>query len=230
MKHFDITRWLDYLRGFVPSLESAAMEEHLSAGCARCRRIVHLLQAVETVTARDREYRVPAESVRVAKAAFALSDSHPRADSPFAVMARLVFDSFAAPLLAGVRAGRGAEGEQRRMLFEDRDYCLDVSLEKAWGSAEVTLVGQVTSRQSPGQPLPALTVELTSTDGRVASTASDSLGEFCLDYLPRPNMQLHVGLNERRCMVVALSGLEPAGGPKDPKEKGEQAAEDRSAG
>jgi hypothetical protein len=175
-----------------------------------------MLRGLEEVTGRDREYCVPAESVRLAKAAFASADPHETTGILSTVMARLVFDSFASPVPVGVRALRGAEGQQRRTLYEAGDYSVDVSLQQAGGSSQVSLVGQVTSRRTPGQPLAGLTVELVSTEGRVARTVSNPLGEFCLDYLPRQNLRLCVGVNKQSCIVVALSGMEPAASPLQP--------------
>jgi hypothetical protein len=192
------------------------MEEHLSGGCGRCRQTLKLLQDLEEVTGRDREYRVPAESMRLARAAFALAGPHEPAGILSTVVARLVFDSFASPAPVGVRAIQGADRQQRRALYEARDYCLDISLQQVAGSPDVTLVGQVTSRQAPGQPLAGLTVQLVSSEGRVASTVSNPLGEFCLDHLPRQDMCLCVGVNEQSYMVVALSGLEPVPSPAQP--------------
>jgi hypothetical protein len=192
------------------------MEEHLGGGCERCRRTLKLLQELEEVTGRDREYCLPAQSLRLARAVFALSDAHEPTGIFSTMMARLVFDSFASPAPAGVRALQGADRQQRRALYEVQDYCVDVSLQQVAGSPNVTLVGQVSNRQAPGQPLAGLKVELVATEGRVASTVSNPLGEFCLDYLPRQNMRLRLGVNEQSCMVVALSGLEPGASPAQP--------------
>jgi len=210
VRHFDLTRWLDYLRGFVPLTEMAAMEEHLGGDCGTCWRTVELLLKLDQVTRREREYRVPAESVRIAKAAFALAGSREPTGVLSTVMARLVFDSFATSVPVGVRARRGAERHQRRVLYEAGGHCVDVSLQQVPDSPQVTLVGQVTCRQTPDQPLAGLVVELVSTEGKVASTVSNPQGEFCLDYLSRPNTLLCVYVNEQSCVAIALSGLEPA--------------------
>ena len=216
MRHFDITRWLDYLRGFVPSSEEVAMEEHLGSGCGHCGRTVDLLRELEEVTGRDREYRVPPESVHVAKAAFALAGSHETSGTVSRMIGRLVFDSFARPVPVGVRALRGAERQQRRALYEARDYYIDLSLQQVTGSPEVSLVGQVTSRKTPGQPLAGLKVELVSAEGLVESTVSNSQGEFVLEYQPCTGLQLGVGVNQQSCMMIDLSGIEPASSQAPP--------------
>jgi len=208
MRHFDIAGWLDYLRGFAPPPEMAAMEAHLESDCARCWQTVSLLGKLERATRRDREYDVPAESTHLARAAFACADlAQPAGLSTMA--ARLVFDSFASPALVGIRALRGAERQQRRVLYEAGDYCVDVSSQPVVGSPDVTLIGQVTSRQMPSQTLGGLTVELLSAEGLAASTLSNPQGEFCLHYRPRENMRLRVRVNEQTRVEMELAGPQP---------------------
>src|SRR5437762_13326213 len=95
MTHFETWQWADFSRGLVTDIDRAVMQSHLEA-CARCHRTVQILSGVAALAAAEPANTPPRDVVRLAKAIYT-----PPPTERF--LARLIFDSFLAPLPAGVR-------------------------------------------------------------------------------------------------------------------------------
>src|SRR5262250_1025048 len=100
--HYEAGEWVDFVRGLMSATEREAMRAHLNAGCVRCREVAGLFaRAVLRATA-DASYSPPEYAVKCARAIYVLQ--HPREVTLApGFVAKLVYDSFRAPLLAGVR-------------------------------------------------------------------------------------------------------------------------------
>lgn len=197
MKHFDITRWADFIRGTGSREEQEEMQEHLLTGCESCARMRDLLQRFgETLLSAEATPVVPAAVVQRAEAIFALRQ--PEKIGFAQVLARLVYDSFREPLPAGIRTGRSAS---RQVLYEAGEICIDLRLEFENGGALVSLVGQVSNRQQPHQSLAGVPLVLMSGPELLARTLTNQYGEFQLEYEPRTSLSLHLGSQEHWIQV-----------------------------
>lgn len=192
MGHVDIERLADFVRGLGRRQDRAAIERHI-AECDHCAEADRVLRSVAVFAAADTRYEPPPHVLRRTRALLAIERPRLIERLP-AIVARLVFDSFAQPLPAGVR---GTAGLSRQTVYEAGDYAVDVTVEHGRESLIATLVGQVVSRE-PKRPVAAVPVLLTAGRTVIARTVSDVFGEFLLEYAPRSDLRLQVAVDDGR--------------------------------
>ena len=188
MKHYEITEWLDYARGFVREANRNEMAGHLGRQCKSCSAIVQLLVRLVAAAQADAQYDVPESVVHMAQAIYALQRPE-RVEVLPRLLAHLVFDSFQEPALAGVR---GQQRITRQAMYEAGDYCVDLRMEQERGAATVALVGQIVNRALPDQKVADLPVLLMAGTEVLGRARSNQFGEFQLEYEPRQPLSLHV--------------------------------------
>ena len=71
MKHFTTEEWIDFVNQVVSPGALDEMENHLKQGCKRCQEAVSMWQRVQKSAAAEKNYQPPAETLGIAKAAFA---------------------------------------------------------------------------------------------------------------------------------------------------------------
>jgi subtilisin family serine protease len=204
MDHFDIARWADYVHGFISPSEREVMERHLE-GCSNCRRLAELVTRIHRESAA--EPRVPEELVRSAKAIFRPVGATPKV-SNWLMLPRLaaqsIFDSLTSPQLEGARAAAAAEAHK---VYHAGDYTIGLQIERDPESNEVALVGQVTDRSQSDRPLAGIPVLLTARDKVIASTVTNSFGEFCLVGRSLQGLAVRVPLESAgKQVVIPLAG------------------------
>ena len=192
MKHFDIDKWTDFIRGLVEDSARVAMERHRASGCRKCRHTADLLHKLVTATRNDSQVRVPDYALRCARAIFFLQQPEKVQILP-RIPARLLYDSFREPLPAGVRT---QQRMSRQTLYQAGDYSLDLRLENERGTSRVALVGQIQNRKQPGKWLGDVMVLLVSGKQVLALAVSNSLGEFQMEYAPTKRLRLYVPVRQ----------------------------------
>ncbi len=210
MKHFNIWQWTDYARALGDDVARAAMDTHLSAGCARCQRIVNVLRGVDSTARGEAGYEPPEHAIRYAQAIYSLS--RPETIGFPRLIARLVHDSIREPLPAGMRAQgmRAQDSPARHALYEAGSYCLDLQVEQQLASGLVTLIGQLADRNKPAANTADVPVWLMERKSLVASTLCNPFGEFQLEYAPARDLRLHVPLRAAgKRLEVSLDRLTP---------------------
>ena len=188
VKHFEITEWLDFLHGFAGEAERAAMQRHLDTGCNQCGSTVGMLRKLIATATSDAQYQVPEHALHMARAIYALQRPEQVQVLP-RVLARLVFDSFREPALAGVRS---QERLARQAMYQAGDYCVDLRIEQQRGVPGVVLVGQIANSTNPEQKLADVPVILMGGDQVLSRTQSNRFGEFQMEYKPRHPLRLYV--------------------------------------
>lgn len=205
MTHFDEIEWADFARGMLSAARRVAMEEHLSLGCAKCRRTMETFTKLVPAARADASLEVPDYVVHCAKAVAALIRPD-RVEVTPRLAARLLFDSFLEPMPAGVRSQHRLT---RQTLYETGEYAIDLRQEYERGSGRVTLVGQIGNRNTPESPVGAVPVYLRCGRNLVAQATSNQFGEFEMEYSPRRNLRLEIpveGENRRRVASRRGSG------------------------
>jgi hypothetical protein len=204
MKHFSIWQWVDHARGLSDGLDRAAMDAHLSSGCARCTRTASTFRSVTAIAGGEAGNEPPEHAIRYAQAVYSLF--RPEAPSLPRLLARLVHDSLREPLPAGIRAQAGLS---RHALYEAGSYYLDLQLDLPHASGPVTLVGQLADRRSPSANV-VVPVLLMQQKRVVASTLCDRFGEFQLEYSPARDLRLCLPLREAsKRLEIPLNRLTP---------------------
>jgi hypothetical protein len=204
MPHYDAGEWSDFVRGLIPGPKGGKMEAHLVT-CTACQRTASLFRQVAVTARRDRQLDPPDHLVRWARTVFSTRD-HAPAHAPGRLIAGLVYDSLAAPELAGVRAQSRIS---RHLLYEAGAFGLDLRLEYERGSPRVTLVGQILDRDHPERSLIGVSVQLVRGRTQVSRAQCNRFGEFQIEYEPHGRLRLYVSDEHRRQRVeVSLNGLQ----------------------
>jgi hypothetical protein len=214
-QHYSDVEWADFVRGLTAGPARASMDMHLSSGCRRCRRASEVLGAVADVARGEAEREVPAPALRRAIAMFSVQKPE-RVQTLPRLLARLVFDSFNEPLLAGVR---GREHVSRHAMYRAGDYFVDLKLESQPGTRHVSLVGQIANPKAAPDSVANVPVLLSAGPDVIWRTMSNEFGEFQLSYEAGRPLRLHVPVRDGRRIEVALSRLGTAQ-PKSRKPKG----------
>jgi len=205
MKHFNIWQWTDYARGLSDAADRAAMDAHLSSGCARCARTASTFRSVSLIAGREAANEPPEHTIRYAQAVYSLRRPETVLSLP-RLLARLVHDSLHQPLPAGIRAQAGLS---RHALYEAGNYFLDLQIELQQASGPVTLVGQLANRDDRRANV-AVPVWLMRQKNIVASTLCDRFGEFQLEFTPARDLSLSIPLRDAdKRLDIPLSRLTP---------------------
>lgn len=214
MKHYDTAHWLQFLRSELSDAPRDAMRGHLESPCKKCQFTLELLRKVETTARAESALQVPESSVKIARSIFAL---HRPAHVEFGtrVRARLVFDSFREPSIAGVRSIRQVA---RQALYEAGEYAIDLRLEPDSDPAQVVMVGQIARREPTATPMNPSVVALIGHRREIAKTVTNSFGEFQLVYHPSAPLRLRIALPGPSYVDIAISDT-----PTSAKKKGSRA-------
>ena len=202
--HFTFEAWADFLRGIGQPAGRVEMARHLESGCPRCRAVVAALSTVGDVVRDDSAFPVPDDLFRRARAIF----PQPAGGRPDDMrrVGRLVYDSLAASVPAGVRA---TDSAARDLRYETPDAWIDLRFARHRGSRRVLLTGQITPRVEPDA---AIGIVVLVVEGTVvlATAITTDFGEFQLEYEPSARTRLRVPLARRGPVIdVPLEGLGP---------------------
>jgi hypothetical protein len=200
MKHFSLIEWADFARDVVDGKRKAAMQAHLDKGCRECTEAQATWTRVREVARRERSYQPPESAIRMAKSLLPLH-GHPGKAS----VARLLFDSFKVPAIAGVRA---TAMNARQMLYGIGSYRVDLRMEPQMDSDKVSLVGQVLNAADPVKAGAQVTVTLLRGGKVLAESQTNTLGEFQLECSLEG--QLHLLLTLPRARAVKIPLLVPS--------------------
>jgi len=202
--HFTFEQWADFLRGIGLPAGRVEMARHLDSGCPRCSGVVAALSTVGDVVRDDGAFPVPDDLFRRARAIFPQpAGGHPDDMRP---VGRLVHDSLAASVPAGVRA---TDSAARDLRYETPDAWIDVRLARDRGSRRVLLTGQITPRVEPDA---AIGIVVLVVEGTVvlATAITTDFGEFQLEYEPSARTRLRIPLARRGPVIdVPLERLGP---------------------
>ena len=177
------------------------MQRHLDDGCGKCAEQAGLWRKVYAAAQRQKLAVPPPESsVRTVKGMYAIHGER-TAKRVRGVIAGLLFDSFSAPLAAGVRS---TGTSPRQLLYGAGDHRIDVRIEPRPDSDKVTLVGQILDSANPDRELGEASVVLMKGRKTLASAATNRFGEFHLHCDMDKRLELRVTLPQGRGVSVAL--------------------------
>ena len=209
-RHFTEDRWSDLVRGVLPAEESAALRQHLEKGCEECRQSFRLWQLVADVANSEIRHEVPEALMQSSRAAY-VEWRRVYLVPRRARIARLIFDSFLAPLPSGVR---GEVAAPRRILWGFSHWSCDVRMESLAGERRF-LTGQIVAPESQA----GLPVLLLRTNVLEAETTTNQFGEFQLEFGQANGLQIYFDVPGSRPVGILLPDLE------NPLTAGESATE-----
>jgi hypothetical protein len=200
MKHYSSEQWADYVCGTAPKRQGAEMKRHLGTGCKKCEQTAGMWMTVLNLAHKEAGYQPPDSAVRLAKSYFAMSRMEGK---EFVVprVARLIFDSFRQPQLAGVRS---LGFLPRQCLYQSGPMLVDLWMEPASSSAPVALIGQILEQSKPSQGVEDMVVKVQGGDAEIAATKTNQFGEFHLKISPTtgPQVQLTIGDGNKIALVI----------------------------
>jgi len=192
MKHFAIEQWVDFSRDLIEQKDRSQMQEHLTAGCNACQKLVDLTQGLISCCAAISADPVPDGAVRLARAIF--PPGRPRLASSNLVPVEVIFDSFVAPVPAGLRSTWqvGWQG-----LYRAGDCSLDLRIEPELKSSRAAVIGQIANHVVPSDSMSDIAISLRAGKQIVAETVSNRFGEFQMEYEQKSRLQLVIHLQGR---------------------------------
>jgi hypothetical protein len=185
VKHFDTASWADFVRGLVSEDRAREQQRHLDTGCVRCNRHLEMLRSVAADAASEQE--PPAWAVRSVTTFFRMQQPRLRRELP-RIPVTPIFDSLLAPMPTGTRS---LLESSRHVVYNARQFTLDVRMDYSRSEREMLIVGQIVERE--GQPVanaPAFLVSENSCKPRgkltlCLSMDSNELIEVDLDHKSR---------------------------------------------
>jgi hypothetical protein len=173
MRHFRLEEWVDFARDIIDKGRRSAMQNHLESGCKECAKVLNLWQRVYEIGQRNSIHEPPASAVQSIKGLYVIHGG--RARPKKTAVARLLFDSFAAPQTAGIRS---AAASTRQLLYGTDEYRVDLRIEPQYDTEKVALIGQILNSQNPAEGVNAAPVVLLKKRVVRAFSVTNRFGEF----------------------------------------------------
>jgi hypothetical protein len=165
---------VNYLDHDLKTADAEQVASHLASGCAACAETRAWYEQVRAIAASDDTVAPPPWVFKQAVRIFDVAQPR-RSQRLGQALARLVFDSFARPQLAGVRS---TETANRQMLYRAADYSIDIQIAPATG-ASMHLIGQVLCEgEAAFASVANLPLEIVRGNERLYATVTDERGEF----------------------------------------------------
>ncbi len=206
MEHFSERPWADFVRGINGPEISKDIRTHLAADCSKCKTALDAWSRVRRLASAEGAYAPPENLVRLVKLGFASKPAHrPLAWIPANwTLANLVFDSFAQPLLAGVRS---AALSAWQVVYEAEGLTVDLRFGHRAQSQTTHLVGQVFDKRAVRVWQSNATIQLSTEQGvLLATTAVNAMGEFHIEFEAKDqHLWLSVKAAERTAVRIPLT-------------------------
>lgn len=200
MNHFSTEEWIDFVNQAASSDQRKAMKEHLESGCRRCTETVALWQKVRNMAAAEASYQPPAESLRIAKAAFATAGWAVK-PKKLGGLIEVLFDSFLHPAPAGARSvAVGA----RQMLYRADPYQVDVQIEAKPEGNRMLITGQLLDVSRPDVMGSEIQVTLSNRRGAIVHTVTNKFGEFRVEIDNSGDLELSFPRPTEKPIVISL--------------------------
>lgn len=202
MNHYAIDQWADLNRGLITGNDATHMRAHAD-DCRECSRLSEFTWDLAQVCSSSAAVQVPDSAVRLARAIFPVRvTSRPKRGNRIPI--ELIFDSFLAPMPAGLRATWqvGWQG-----LYRAGDCSVDLRIEPELKSSRAAVIGQITNHVSPEEMMENLPVSLRLGKELVAETVSNRFGEFQMEYEERAQLRLCIHLADSKIIQVPLKKL-----------------------
>jgi hypothetical protein len=200
MKHFSTEEWVDFVNQVISGNRREAMQKHLATGCKRCTETVSLWQKVSKSAAAEASYQPPADTVRLAKAAFAtVGMAHPQEGSRGLI--EVLFDSFLQPAVAG---SRSVVIGTRQMLYRADPYQIDIQIEPKSGSNRLVITGQLLDLSHPGVIGREIQVTLSNRRGSTVLATTNQFGEFSGEIENSGDLELSIPNSGEQAIVISL--------------------------
>jgi hypothetical protein len=200
MTHFSSQNWIDFVRDVAAPKDAAAIKEHLATGCDSCSKEKTVWSKVAAFAKTEASYEPPQDVVNMAKALV----QSPKAERKLRLreIAQLVYDSFAAPELVGVRSAAGVGS--RQLLYRAGEVMIDVRFEENEGSERFALTGQVFRDADSKVGMTRVPISLISGKDELARTSTNQFGEFYLEHESAKDLHVSLEISMEKDVFIPL--------------------------
>jgi hypothetical protein len=199
VNHYSTQEWIDFANEVATEARKMEMQQHLDSGCKRCADSVALWQQVRDGAAAEARYQPPDGLVRLAKAMFGARKGPESSEE-----VSLLFDSFAQPLLAGVRS---SEASARQMLYSTGSFFLHLQISARADSGRVAVMGQLMNPLHPDEVFGEVSVVVSNRKGSSFRATTNQFGEFAGDVERSDYLEFQLPGKAGKEIVVSLRGL-----------------------
>jgi hypothetical protein len=204
MQHYSLEDWTDFARNVAAKGKKAEMQSHLDTGCKPCTKVYSMWQRVSEAAHREAAYEPPRDAVQTVKG-LGVIHGLGRAPKKSLNLVQLLFDSFQAPVQAGVRSSAATA---RQLLYGAGNYRIDLRMEPQADSEKVALVGQVLNAVDPSPTSAPIPVVLFKGSKILSVSRTNSFGEFHLECDLDSDLKLHFRIPSE--MEVWIPLVDPA--------------------
>lgn len=200
MKHFTTEKWVDFVNQTVSQEEKGLMDKHLAQGCKQCFETVSVWLRVRQSASAEAGYQPPADTVRIAKAAFSgarLAGQRKELGSRLSVL----FDSLLQPAVEGVRS---AAPDSRQMLYRADPFQIDLQIEAKPDGSHLLVTGQLLDLSNPGIAGKDVAVTMSNMRGQVVHAVSNEHGEFGCEIKNSGDLQMTFTNPKGKPIVISL--------------------------
>lgn len=199
MPHFTSIEWVDFVRQTAELDQRRAIQDHLDQGCVSCTKTLNTWRSVVEFAVRESTQQVPASSVHLARASFAVRRIAGLRTGKIEI-ATLVLDS-AQAVTVGIR---GTAATARQLLYKSGSVCIDLHVQPKPGSESVIVVGQLLDSMRPAQAMGNVPVSLLQHGTPVSNKKTNDFGEFDFGFDTPEDVQIAFGFQGQRTLVVPL--------------------------
>jgi hypothetical protein len=201
MKCFEFNQLIEYGDGQLVAATAQAVAAHLATGCDRCASVLAWYSTVKELSSNDHSVEPPAWVVNRAVKLFESNrERRPLVKRLGELVASLVYDSFAQPVLNGARS---AEAADHQLLYKAGDYNIDLLL--ASSSDDAKLRGQILREgELLFESTAGISLDLISEGKPVLSTRTNEVGEFVVGALRAGSYDLRVDAGD---VTITIAGL-----------------------
>jgi hypothetical protein len=175
-EHFSIERWADFVRHVADDADM--MQVHLETGCRKCAELHATFASICDLASRDTRHEPPASAMRLAKTIF----DGAKPSGALARVSRAVKLLFDSQLMAAPAGVRSSQGPPRRLVFAAGDLIVDLQVASSLGPRGKVMVGQLTMPVQVRRGVQGITVQLHTGAEVLAKGATNTLGEFHLEF------------------------------------------------
>jgi hypothetical protein len=208
MEHFSEQTWADFVRAVGAPEFSSDIKAHLLAGCRECTNSHTTWGRLSRIAADEAAYEPPQNLLRLVK--LGLGDQ-PAVKTEKWTLASLVFDSFAQPLLHGVRSGTsnaGGTSSVWQVVYEAEGLTVDLRVTHRAQSKVAHLVGQIFDKQMIRPLKDHAVVELSKDqNSTIAVSVVNIFGEFHIEFEPQDQLVLLIKATGRNTVRIPLTNL-----------------------
>jgi len=191
---------MEFMDGLLTEESKTSISSHLTE-CSDCLEVHQELQKFIFKLTSDSSFEPPADVLQWGVSLFQpmLQPQETVGGKARRIIASLIFDTFDAPMLAGVRRVGSAP---RQLLFRAGDIDIDLKIESADATDRISLVGQVLSS---GERFFDNTPVKLESHGMVRYKAlTNAVGEFAFDEVPKDTYHLSVDLPEGQITLFCV--------------------------